>query len=97
MNGRDYCTCTVVQNYDYDRAAEKLGCKPRFLQDNISRLPHQKLGEASVFCDCELRLIMRMHTIAPAQAAIAPPASDPVAIQLHQIRPARGRNRSRTG
>ncbi|MFJ1606937.1 hypothetical protein ACIOHS_26740 [Streptomyces sp. NPDC088253] len=62
---RPHCTCTEVRNYDYDQAAEKLGCKKRFLQDRISRLPHQRLGESVVFCDCELRIVQQMFTVIP--------------------------------
>ena len=62
---RTYCRCTTVQNYDYDGAMEKLGCKRGWLEDNISRLPHQKFGASPVFCDCELALIQAMFTILP--------------------------------
>ncbi|MFJ5038026.1 hypothetical protein [Streptomyces parvulus] len=62
---RPHCTCTEVRNYDYDAAAGKLGCKKRFLQDHISSLPHQKLGESVAFCDCDLRVIQRLYTVIP--------------------------------
>jgi len=57
-----------VQNFDYDEAAAKLGCKRRFLEDNISRLPHQKIGTSVAFCDCELALIQAMHSVMPPEA-----------------------------
>jgi hypothetical protein len=99
MNARTHCTCVTVQNLDYDQAAEKLGCKPRFLQDNISRLPHQKLGEARVFCECDLRLIMRLHTVIPASVndQMTPKTDTPAAMPIRQIRPAQGRSKSRVG
>ncbi|AWK10023.1 hypothetical protein AB0K47_01190 [Streptomyces tirandamycinicus] len=66
MLRRDYCKCTMVRNYDYGEAAEKLRCKRRWLEENISRLPHQKLGQSPAFCDCELALIQSMFTVLPA-------------------------------
>lgn len=63
---RDYCKCTTVRNYDYGEAAEKLRCRRRWLEDNISRLPHQKFGQSPAFCDCELALIQAMFTVLPA-------------------------------
>ncbi|MFF0092794.1 hypothetical protein ACFYSF_22915 [Streptomyces canus] len=95
---RPHCTCVEVRNYDYDEAAEKLGCKKRFLQDRISRLPHMRLGESVVFCDCDLRVILRMFTVIPdeiwegllnQQSAETPQASP--ARSLHSIRPAGAR------
>ncbi|WP_371799126.1 hypothetical protein OG963_15000 [Streptomyces sp. NBC_01707] len=65
MTRRAYCRCASVRNFDYDRAAEKLGCNRRWLEDNISRLPHQKFGQSPVFCDCELALIQAMFTVLP--------------------------------
>ncbi|MEV6565951.1 hypothetical protein [Streptomyces kronopolitis] len=66
MTGRrTYCRCSTVQNYDYDEAAQKLKCYRRWLQNNISRLPHQKIGDAVAFCDCELALIQAMSTVLP--------------------------------
>ncbi|MEU1815217.1 hypothetical protein ABZ543_08460 [Streptomyces roseifaciens] len=66
MTRRPYCRCTTVRNYDYTEAAEKLRCKARWLEDNISRLPHQKLGQSPAFCDCELALIQGMFSVMPA-------------------------------
>lgn len=100
---RAYCRCTVVQNYDYDEAAQKLRCKRRFLEDRISTLPHQKLGESVAFCDCELRLIQRMFAKLPAavEALLAPPAlastQPPAVPALMSIRPAQGRKRQTAG
>lgn len=66
MSPRAYCRCTAVRNFDYDEAAEKLRCSRRWLEDNISRLPHQKRGQSPSFCDCELALIQAMTTFLPA-------------------------------
>ncbi|MEU7323315.1 hypothetical protein ABZ682_22605 [Streptomyces griseoviridis] len=92
---RPHCTCVEVRNYDYVAAAEKLGCKKRFLQDRISRLPHQRLGESVAFCDCDLRVIQRMFTVIPDeiwegllnQQQAETPAL-PAPLSLHSIKPA---------
>jgi hypothetical protein len=98
---RPHCTCTEVRNYDYDAAAEKLGCKKRFLQDRISRLPHQRLGESVVFCDCELRIVQQLFTVIPEeiwegllnqQPAETP--QKPARPALHAIKPAGARRPS---
>lgn len=95
---RGYCRCSAVRNFDYDEAADKLRCKKRFLQDNISRLPHQKLGESVAFCECELALIQRLFSILPAP--VEPELSEepaPVTVPvLATIRPSGGR-RARVG
>lgn len=103
MSRATYCRCVVVQNYDYDEAAHKLRCKRRFLEDRISRLPHQKLGESVAFCDCELALIQRMFTVMPGaiDALITEPApqaaGSPAVPALRTIRPAQGRTRAPAG
>ncbi|MEU1853640.1 hypothetical protein ABZ499_31350 [Streptomyces sp. NPDC019990] len=98
---RPHCTCVEVQNYDYDQAAKKLSCKRRFLQDRISRLPHQRLGESVAFCDCDLRVIQRMFAVIPdevwegllnQQPAETPQA--PARPSLHAIKPAGARRPS---
>ncbi|PWI16072.1 hypothetical protein DI272_19275 [Streptomyces sp. Act143] len=97
---RPHCICTVVCNYDYDQAAEKLRCKKRFLQDRISLLPHQKLGESVAFCDCDLRVVQSMFTVVPdeiwerllnPQPDQAPVSAPP---SLHSIKPAGARRPS---
>ncbi|WTW95467.1 hypothetical protein OG216_19690 [Streptomycetaceae bacterium NBC_01309] len=101
MTGRPYCRCTVVQNYDYAGAAAKLGCKRSWLEDNISRLPHQKFGSSPVFCDCELALIQAMNTVLPPAVlallsqndAKPQPEINEAARTLATIQPARARGR----
>ncbi|MEU6628345.1 hypothetical protein ABZ905_08635 [Streptomyces parvus] len=97
---RAHCRCETVRNFDYEEAAEKLGCKARFLRDNIRRLPHQRMGEAVVFCDCELDLIRALHTFVPpsVEALLNPPAPSAAPSEvptLHSIRPSKGRNTAR--
>ncbi|PKA32874.1 hypothetical protein SM8_031900 [Streptomyces sp. SM8] len=88
---RAYCRCVTVRNYSYEEAAAKLCCKRRFLEDRISRLPHQKLGESVAFCDCELALIQSMFTVnAPDASRQEAPSPAPA---LTQIRPVTGRRR----
>ncbi|WP_243279555.1 hypothetical protein [Streptomyces griseofuscus] len=68
----------AVQCFDYDQAAEKLGCKKSYLERHISTLPHIKIGESTVFCDCDLRLILQMFTVIPesVRAALQPNDSE---------------------
>lgn len=100
FNRAEYCRCTTVQNCDYDRAAEKLGCKRRFLEDRISHLPHQKFGESVAFCDCELAIIQALFSVLPTsvepalnQGTTAPTSADTPAATLRSIRPSQGRKR----
>jgi hypothetical protein len=97
LRDRAYCTCVEVRNYSYDQAAEKLGIKARWLEDNIASLPHQKYGHNSaVFCDCELRLIQARHTRLPASAetpAVETDTASPVRT-LRTITPSRKRKTS---
>lgn len=100
---RAYCRCAVIQNYDYDKAAAKLGCKRRWLEDRISRLPHLKLGEKTAFCECHLALIQRMCEVIPANVEAlltdaAPKTEEPPAVPaIRAIRPAKGRTRATAG
>ncbi|MDH6189211.1 hypothetical protein EES44_24710 [Streptomyces sp. ADI96-15] len=93
---RTYCRCTTVQNYDYDEAASKLRCFRRWLENNISRIPHQKIGGAVAFCDCELSLIQAMSTVLPAGVLTEdePEPTPPDSMTLRTIRPSGGRRRS---
>jgi hypothetical protein len=102
---RRHCVCVEVRNLDYDEAAAALKIKRRWLEDNISRLPHQKFGNhAPVFCHCDLRLIQAMQAVMPAEAEAllnptAPPAAEldtPTAPPpaLSALRPSQGRKRA---
>lgn len=101
LTRRAYCRCTEVRNFDYAAAAEKLGCKRSWLEENIRRLPHQKFGQSPVFCDCELALIQAMFTVVPAgvldlldadQAQEKQPEPEP-ALSLKSIAPSGARRR----
>ncbi|MEV7584427.1 hypothetical protein [Streptomyces erythrochromogenes] len=79
-----------LQNYSLEQTAEILGCLPRFLEDNLKRLPHQKIGAAKpVFAAEDILEIKAMHRVQPALVAGAPA---PTAGSLAQIRP-KGRRR----
>ncbi|MFM9590796.1 hypothetical protein ACKI16_29840 [Streptomyces scabiei] len=103
-SARPHCTCVVVQNVDYDGAAAKLGCRRSWLTERIKQLPHQKIGEAVAFCDCDLRLIQAMCTAIPEQMlrdltgpGPEPEQETPPATtgrrSLHDLRPAGARRR----
>ncbi|MET8609705.1 hypothetical protein [Streptomyces misionensis] len=88
---RPHCTCVTVQCFDYDQAADKLGCKKSYLERHIRTLPHIKIGESTVFCDCDLRLIVQLCTVIPesVRAALRPedaPEPEPV-MTLRSIKP----------
>lgn len=102
---RRHCVCVEVRNLDYDEAAAALKIKRRWLEDNISRLPHQKFGKhPAVFCHCDLRLIQAMQAVMPAdaEAALNPPAETPAELEtpappvpaLAAIRPSQARRRA---
>jgi hypothetical protein len=101
---RKHCVCAVVQNLDYEEAAAALRIKADWLRDNIGKLPHIKFGQQpAVFCHCDLRLILAMHTAmpdrarevlaAPADQAEPTPAVTPTAPPYQAARPAKGRAR----
>lgn len=97
---RPHCTCAVVQAYDYDEAAAKLRCKPRFLRDHIKALPHMRLGESVSFCECDLRAVQDMFTAeVPANVRqlvpVAPSADEQASTaRLRSIRPSGARKRA---
>jgi hypothetical protein len=102
---RRHCVCVEVRNLDYDEAAAALKIKRRWLEDNISRLPHQKYGNnPAVFCHCDLRLIQAMQAVMPAdaEAVLKPPAEKPAETDttappvpaLAALRPSQGRRRA---
>lgn len=80
-----------LRNYSLDEAAEVLRCKPSFLEDNLRRFPHQKLGRSVVFDEAELLAIKDMYRVRPAQQASTTP---PAPTSLAQIKPI---GRRRTG
>ncbi|WP_327594610.1 hypothetical protein [Streptomyces chartreusis] len=101
---RRHCVCTEVRNLDYEEAAAALKIKVDWLRDNIGKLPHIKFGQQpAVFCHCDLRLILAMHTAMPAQAlevlnapaeeAAPTPAETSTVRSLATSRPAKGRAR----
>ncbi|MFJ4907693.1 hypothetical protein ACIQCR_24740 [Streptomyces sp. NPDC093249] len=81
-----------ARGYSPAEAAELLGCKPRYLTDNLARLPHQKLGAAVVFDDEDLTQIRDMHRVRP----VRPSAASTVPTSLAQIRP-KGSRRASSG
>lgn len=91
MNARPYCRCETPRNLTYEEAADVLKCKPRFLEDRIRDLPHQKFGREVAFCPCELALIQAAFTVRP-QAEPGRQAEERP--DLRAIRPAGHRQRT---
>jgi hypothetical protein len=93
-------TIDELRNYSVDEAAEILGCKKSYLEDNAERLPRQKIGRALVFDVQDLMAIKEMHRLRPAepQTSTAPVARSSSArpLTLADCTPVGGRGR-RTG
>lgn len=83
-----------LQNYSIEEAAQALRCYPRFLEDNLKRLPHQKIGAAVVFDEDELRAIKDMFRVRPTEFATPMQASANKSLSLATITPS---GRTRTG
>ncbi|WNI31449.1 hypothetical protein [Streptomyces sp. ITFR-6] len=80
-----------LQNYSLAEAAELLRCFPRFLEDNLKELPHQKIGAAVAFDADELLEIKNLFRVRPAGAGTALRDAPPLA--LADIAPSRRRQR----
>lgn len=82
------------RNYGYDDAAERLGCKRRWLEDNIKRLPHRKFGREVAFSDADLAWIDEHHKVEPPSTGERQekPADEGRELSLASIRPS-GRRR----
>ncbi|MCX4550533.1 MULTISPECIES: helix-turn-helix domain-containing protein [unclassified Streptomyces] len=78
-----------LQNYTLEEAAELLRCKPRFLEDNLRDLPHQKIGAAVAFDAEEVLAIKAMHRVRPEPTPAAEGART-----LMSISPSRSRQRT---
>ncbi|MFF9146354.1 hypothetical protein ACF1BN_15985 [Streptomyces sp. NPDC014861] len=77
---------TTSPNLDIKQAAEFLKCAPRFLEDNLKRLPHQKLGQSVAFDLDDLAEIKDMFRVRPGARSVRPaPAAD--VSSLSRIRP----------
>jgi hypothetical protein len=92
MSRRAHCRCTEIVCLTYEEAAALLKCGERWLRDNRHKVPHQKRGETTVFCPCELRMLQELTTVLPDSTAAAAAPATPAA-DLRMIRPAQGRGR----
>ncbi|WP_381792827.1 hypothetical protein [Streptomyces niveus] len=83
-----------LRNYSIDEAADLLRCKKRFLEDNLQRFPHQKLGQTVAFDENELLAIKDSCRVRQAEATAHGPQTEvPVAV-LASIRPSQSRRRT---
>ncbi|MEV8395628.1 MULTISPECIES: hypothetical protein [unclassified Streptomyces] len=55
----------IAENYDIEEAAKLLRCFPRYLEDNLRHLPHQKIGAAVAFDERDIEAIRDMHRVRP--------------------------------
>lgn len=74
-----------LRNHSLEEAAEILGCRPRHLEDNLSRYEHQKIGAAVAFSDEQILKIKDACTVAPAPRA----EPSPTVPGLRDISPSR--------
>lgn len=81
----------IAPNHSLEKAAELLGCFPRYLEDNLKRLPHQKIGAAVVFDDDEIAAIKDMHRVRPQGLAAVQTEAPTEVSDLKTIRPKRRR------
>lgn len=79
IDDQDICFgpgCT--RNHSIPVAAQLLACYPSYLEENLSRLPHQEIGKARSLSHEDIAEIQVMHRVRPrdttAQPAAAPPA-----------------------
>lgn len=56
--------------YDYDEAAVALRVNPKWLKNNIRRLPHVKAGRAVFFTDDDLDQILALLHVSPESAPV---------------------------
>jgi hypothetical protein len=92
-----YLVDSSLKCYSVAELAELLSIKKRFIEDNLSRLPHHQFGRSAVFDAMQVRRIKEMHRVAPLDAETPaepspPPAGTPV-LTLTSIRPSTGRRR----
>lgn len=96
VHPRPHCTCTEVQNFSVEAAAERLACRKRRLLEELraDRIPHQKIGDQRALCPCELLIAMKVFTVAAAVPAPQADTGSDTVTQLRSISPSRGRRRS---
>lgn len=82
----------IASNYSLEEAAEILRCRKRYLEDNLKRFPHQKIGQAVAFDDDEIAAIKDMHRVQPPEAATVQSKAPAEVSDLARIRP-KGRRR----
>ncbi|MFB7171120.1 hypothetical protein ACFCYM_09900 [Streptomyces sp. NPDC056254] len=76
-----------LQNYTLSETAEILQCRPSYLEENLSTLPHQKIGKSVAFDDEEIAEIKRMHRVRPVAARDAATPAVSASPSITQIRP----------
>ncbi|WP_329368901.1 hypothetical protein OG896_25010 [Streptomyces sp. NBC_00669] len=87
---------TDLQNFTVEETAGLLRCGPRHLEDNLSRYPHQKIGQAVAFDAADILRIKEMCRVEPAsvESTTAERATTAQRPRLADIRPAPPRRRN---
>ncbi|MEW2164342.1 hypothetical protein AB0912_15320 [Streptomyces sp. NPDC007084] len=102
-----YLVDNSLRTYSIAEVADLLNCKPRFIEDNLKKLPHIKAGRSISFDADQVRRIKAMHRVNPLDAVEEPDGlkgpqqpeereAAPSArhLALAEIRPAAGRRRA---
>ncbi|WP_326677656.1 helix-turn-helix domain-containing protein [Streptomyces sp. NBC_01237] len=83
----------MSQNYTVAEAAEYLRCRPHFLEENLKKLPHQRMGRAISFDESELEAIKDMFRVRPKRAQTSATTA-PASLTLASIRPSKQTQRT---
>lgn len=88
----------TVKDHPLPEAAELLGCKLRWLQDNYSRFEHQGYGKSVSFTDAQLDKIRAACVVPGSDMATQPtPAAKPKTAGRIPVTELRPRQRTRVG
>ena len=66
-----------LRNFSLEETAKILCCFPTYLEDNLHRIPHQKIGKAVAFDENEIRQIKEMHRVRHGEQLLEKPEQSP--------------------
>lgn len=81
-----------ARDHSLEAAAEILGCKLRWLQDNVKRFEHQGYGKAAALTDAQLDAIRAACVVRPVAEQPEAGTAPVTRIPITQLKP---RQRSR--
>lgn len=84
----------TTRDHPLPEAAELLGCKLRWLQDNYRRFEHQGYGKAVVFTEDQLDAVRAACRVEPESGAVQDEPPAPTDLPAYaQLRPSGARRR----